>query len=82
MLPDANALTQTVQKWKASVDQIRDIEGLNPTFVLNVMPANAHRPARANGVGNVWGLENERRNFISKYFSSSMENMTCTAWHS
>ncbi|KAJ5785978.1 uncharacterized protein N7503_011190 [Penicillium pulvis] len=41
------------------VDTIADIQGLYPTFVTNVASAPAARVAKTNGIGNVWGLEDE-----------------------
>ena len=66
MKPDPEQLMSMILRWKNAVDQIADIEGLHPTFVLNTIPASSHRVAASNGVGNVWGLENETSPFISK----------------
>jgi hypothetical protein len=43
--------------WKAAVDDISDIEGLYPTFVLNILPRSAITVSKTNGIGNVWGLD-------------------------
>lgn len=59
MVPDTDVLYGMMQKWKESVDEIADIQGLYPTFVMNISPASAARMAQTNGVGNVWGLKDE-----------------------
>lgn len=41
------------------MDEISDVEGLYPTFVLNEMTPTSLRVASTNGVGNVWGLDPE-----------------------
>ncbi|KAJ5673433.1 hypothetical protein N7507_002560 [Penicillium longicatenatum] len=59
MAPDADVLYGMMQKWKESVDEIADVQGLYPTFVMNISPASAARVAQTNGIGNVWGLDDE-----------------------
>lgn len=59
MKPDAKVLYSIYKAWKDSVDKIADIKGLYPTFVTNVISPSSIRVARTNGVGNVWGLEEE-----------------------
>lgn len=59
MKPDADTLYSIYKAWKDAVDTIADVEGLYPTFVTNVHTASAARVAQTNGVGNVWGLEEE-----------------------
>ncbi|KAJ5108863.1 hypothetical protein N7456_005538 [Penicillium angulare] len=59
MVPDADVLYGMIQKWKESVNEIADVQGLYPTFVMNISPASAARVAQNNGVGNVWGLDDE-----------------------
>ncbi|CAG8922918.1 unnamed protein product [Penicillium salamii] len=59
MKPDAKVLYTIYQAWKAAVDKIADVQGLYPTFVTNVISPSSVRVAKTNGVGNVWGLEEE-----------------------
>lgn len=59
MKPDAEAVNSIYQAWKSAVNQISDVEGLYPTFVLNEITPSSLRVAKENGVGNVWGLEPE-----------------------
>ncbi|KAJ5162801.1 uncharacterized protein N7500_004631 [Penicillium coprophilum] len=62
MKPWAEALDspkQMMRAWKTAVDNIADVQGLYPTFVTNVISPNSIRVAKTNGVGNVWGLEEE-----------------------
>lgn len=60
MKPDSNQIYQLYQIWKDAVDRIEDVEGLYPTFVLNLMPKSANTIAKTNGIGNVWGLEDDQ----------------------
>ncbi|KAL2828012.1 hypothetical protein BDW59DRAFT_178958 [Aspergillus cavernicola] len=56
---DAEALISIYEAWREAVEQISDVEGLSPTFVPNVISPAAARVAKSNGIGNVWGLEEE-----------------------
>ncbi|KAL5334997.1 hypothetical protein BJX70DRAFT_410961 [Aspergillus crustosus] len=69
---DAEALIELYKAWRDSVEEISDVEGLGPTFVPNVISPAAARVARANGIGNVWGLEEEP--LIIWQFSTSWTN--------
>lgn len=51
------------QLWKDAVDKISDVEGLYPTFVLNILPKSAAAVAKYNGIGNTWGLD-DSENYI------------------
>ncbi|KAI0147047.1 hypothetical protein GGR57DRAFT_477713 [Xylariaceae sp. FL1272] len=55
--PDAAQLIKIYRAWKDAIDAISDVEGLLPTFVLNVTPQGAARVGQTNGIGNVWGLD-------------------------
>lgn len=57
MLPDADQLYNIYKVWKDAVDDIADVEGLYPTFVLNTIPRSAATVGKTNGIGNVWGLD-------------------------
>ncbi|KAJ5834223.1 hypothetical protein N7447_000249 [Penicillium robsamsonii] len=59
MKPDAKALYSIYKAWKAAVDKIADVQGLYPTFVTNVISPTSIRVAKTNGIGNVWGFEEE-----------------------
>ncbi|KAL4910391.1 hypothetical protein BDW74DRAFT_165444 [Aspergillus multicolor] len=56
---DTNALIAIYNIWKDAVAQIADVEGLNPTFVPNYVSPGSVHAGKDNGVGNVWGLEEE-----------------------
>jgi hypothetical protein len=56
---DFDQLYTIYQAWVSAVDSISDVEGLYPTFVMNIMPASAASVALNNGIGNVWGLEEQ-----------------------
>ncbi|KAH1531548.1 hypothetical protein KXV92_004405 [Aspergillus fumigatus] len=57
--PDPETLYSIYQAWKTAVDEIADVKGLYPTFVMNLSPAGAARVGRTNGIGNVWGLDEQ-----------------------
>ncbi|QKX55035.1 uncharacterized protein TRUGW13939_02126 [Talaromyces rugulosus] len=59
MIPDADVLYSMIETWKNAVEKISDVQGLYPTFVANISPASAARVAKTNGIGNVWGLDDE-----------------------
>ena len=42
------------------MDEISDVEGLYPTFVMNILPASALSIAKNNGIGNTWGLDDDQ----------------------
>lgn len=69
MRPDARRLYRIYLAWREALKEIRDVEGLGATFVVNLLPRNIATPALTNGVGNVFGLVGE--NLISKSFHSS-----------
>lgn len=66
MKPDGDQLYRIYQAWKTAVEDISDVEGLYPTFVMNVLPASAASVAKNNGVGNTWGLEDDQP-YIREY---------------
>ena len=70
MKPDADQICCLYQMWKDAVDQIADVEGLYPTFVLNLMPKSANTIAKMNGVGNAWGLD-DNQSWICKSISDA-----------
>ncbi|PQE24048.1 FAD binding domain protein [Rutstroemia sp. NJR-2017a BVV2] len=70
--PDADQLYLFYQIWKAAVDEIADVDGLYPTFVMNLDPASANTIAKNNGVGNVWGADDT---------DSAIWYQTSTGWN-
>ncbi|KAJ5099569.1 hypothetical protein N7532_006570 [Penicillium argentinense] len=82
MKPDADVLHSIYKTWKDAVDQIADIEGLYPTFVINIASASAARVARTNGVGNVWGLEEESHILwqFSTGWALAQDDLRVEAW--
>ncbi|KAF3012878.1 hypothetical protein E8E14_011519 [Neopestalotiopsis sp. 37M] len=83
MIPDAAQLYRIYQGWKDAVDSISDVEGLFPTFVMNIVPKSALSVAKNNGVGNVWGLDDDQ-NYIIWQFSTGWANeeddLRMTSW--
>ncbi|KAF3811783.1 hypothetical protein GCG54_00014535 [Colletotrichum gloeosporioides] len=59
MKADADQLYRIYEVWKAAVEDISDVEGLIPTLVLNTMAPSAMSVAKNNGIGNVWGLDDD-----------------------
>ncbi|RDW84123.1 FAD-binding oxidoreductase [Aspergillus mulundensis] len=59
MSPDPDVLYSMYETWKDAVNQIADVQGLYPTFVLNLSPTSAATISKTNGVGNTWGLLEE-----------------------
>lgn len=76
MKPDAKVLYSIYSAWKEAVDKINDVQGLYPTFVTNVISPTSIRVAKTNGVGNVWGLEEEP--LISEF---NLRIPNTTNWH-
>ncbi|GME52297.1 FAD binding domain containing protein [Neofusicoccum parvum] len=55
--PDHHAVLELYDRWRQAVDDISDVEGLYPTFVLNMVPRTAATVAKTNGISNTWGLD-------------------------
>jgi hypothetical protein len=73
MRPDAKRLYEIYLAWKESVAEMSDVEGLHPTFVMNIMPKSSLSVAKNNGVGNVWGMD-DTESYISMNSSSAFQN--------
>ncbi|KAI8217144.1 hypothetical protein K4K54_011939 [Colletotrichum sp. SAR 10_86] len=71
MKAGADQLYRIYEVWKAAVEDISDVEGLIPTLVLNTMAPSAMSVAKNNGIGNVWGLNDDEALIIWQ---------TSTAW--
>ena len=56
------------------MDEISDVEGLYPTFVMNVLPASALSVAKNNGIGNTWGLDDDQ-SYIRTYFHQPLDSI-------
>lgn len=59
MKPDANQLHEIYQIWRAAIEDVADVKGLFPTFVLNLVPRTAATVAKTNGIGNTFGLDDD-----------------------
>jgi hypothetical protein len=46
-------LVDLYKAWRVAVEDLEDVSGFNPTFVLNSVPRRAQTVALDNGVGNV-----------------------------
>lgn len=83
MLPDAAQVFKIYQAWKEAVDTMSDIEGFYPTFVLNFLPKSAISVAKNNGVGNVWGLDDDKSWLIFQFstgWASATDDLRVTNW--
>lgn len=91
MKADADQLYHIYEAWRAAVEDISDVEGFIPTLVLNTMARSAMSVAKNNGIGNVWGLDDDEA-LISKLAESlphqlllitvSLVWQTSTGWDS
>ncbi|KAH8805327.1 putative FAD-binding oxidoreductase [Xylogone sp. PMI_703] len=70
---DTDQLYRIYQAWKIAVEEVSDVEGLYPTFVMNIMPKSALSVAKDNGIGNTWGLDDDQ-SYIIWQFSTSWSN--------
>ncbi|KAH8196501.1 hypothetical protein TruAng_009331 [Truncatella angustata] len=59
MKPDTEQLQRIYQDWRSKIEILSDVEGLFATFVMNPLPKSALSVAKNNGVGNVWGLDDD-----------------------
>ncbi|RMZ77570.1 hypothetical protein DV737_g4251, partial [Chaetothyriales sp. CBS 132003] len=83
MKPDADQLYQLYKIWKDAVDQIADVQGLYPTFVMNAMPKSANTIAKTNRVGNTWGLDDDQSWILfqtSTAWDLPEDDLRMTAW--
>lgn len=65
MKPNTTQMITIYNAWREAVNDVSDVEGIIPTFVMNVLPKSALSVAKNNGVGNTWGLEDDS-SFICK----------------
>ncbi|KAJ3468287.1 hypothetical protein MRS44_002352 [Fusarium solani] len=81
--PNAEQLIYIYNQWIAAIDEIADVPGLLPTFILNFAPKSAVAVSKRNGVGNTFGL-NDDRSYIWWQFTTSWANeeddLRVTAW--
>ncbi|CZR55667.1 probable FAD-binding oxidoreductase [Phialocephala subalpina] len=83
--PDTAQLTKIYEAWKTAVDEISDVEGLLPTFVMNVLPASAASVAKNNGVGNTWGLDDDQSWILWQFstgWANAVDDLRMTNWAS
>ncbi|KAK7715225.1 hypothetical protein SLS64_003923 [Diaporthe eres] len=85
MRPDAKRLYEIYLAWRESVAEISDVEGLYPTFVMNIMPKSSLSVAKNNGVGNVWGMDDDQSYIIwqtSTGWANAQDDLRVTGWAS
>ncbi|KAI8299942.1 hypothetical protein K4K61_010244 [Colletotrichum sp. SAR11_59] len=65
-------------------NDVADVEGLRPTYILNLLPASALTPSKTNGIGNTFGLEDDQP-YIWWQFTTAWaraeDDLRMTAWH-
>ncbi|KAJ9143018.1 FAD-binding domain-containing protein [Pleurostoma richardsiae] len=81
--PDAEQLYRIYSAWKNAVDDIADVEGLYPTFVMNILPKSAMSVAANNGVGNTWGLADDQSWILWQLttgWANEVDDLRMTNW--
>lgn len=81
--PNATRLTEIYEQWMEHVEQITDVAGLYPTFVLNTAPRSAVTVAKQNVVGNTWGLDDQQSYIwwqVSTGWANKEDDMRMAAW--
>ncbi|KAI8268252.1 Bifunctional solanapyrone synthase [Colletotrichum sp. SAR11_239] len=82
--PDADRLYEIYQSWVEAIQDVADVEGLRPTYILNLLPASALTPSKTNGIGNTFGLDNDQP-YIWWQFTTSWaraeDDLRMAAWH-
>lgn len=63
--PDADQLIYIYDQWIASLDEVAEIPGIRPKFILNFAPKSGAAVAKRNGVGNTFGLD-DKQSYICK----------------
>ncbi|KUJ16972.1 FAD-binding domain-containing protein [Mollisia scopiformis] len=85
MKPNSTQLYQIYEAWKSALEDVSDVEGLVPTFVMNTMPASAASVAMTNGVGNTWGLDDTQSYIIFQYstgWANASDDLRMLNWAS
>lgn len=80
MKPNATRLYEIYQAWVEALQDVSDVEGLRPGFVLNLLPKTAAAVAKTNGVGNTFGLEDDQ-SYICTYNRTVLLWWICTNRH-
>ncbi|GAE00290.1 FAD-binding oxidoreductase [Paecilomyces variotii No. 5] len=83
ILPIPEVINEIYQTWLAGVENISDVEGLYPTFVLNVVPKGAAHVGKTNGIGNLWGLDDSRSWLIWQFstgWSLQQDDLRVQSW--
>ncbi|KAF9872084.1 FAD binding domain-containing protein [Colletotrichum karsti] len=82
--PDADRLYEIYESWVEAIQDVLDVEGLRPTYILNLVPKSALTVAKTNGVGNTFGLD-DTESYIWWQFTTSWaraeDDLRMTAWH-
>ncbi|KAH7127623.1 hypothetical protein EDB81DRAFT_846450 [Dactylonectria macrodidyma] len=81
--PDGDQLYRIYQAWKTAVEDVSDVKGLYPTFVMNILPASAASVAKNNGVGNTWGHDDDQGVILwqlSTGWDDATDDLRMTNW--
>ncbi|KAF4962772.1 hypothetical protein FSARC_9176 [Fusarium sarcochroum] len=75
-------LKEIIHAWVDATSEIEDIEGLASGFVLNTFPASAARPAQVNGVGNIFGVEEQPMILwqLTTAWKNQVDDLQVTSW--
>ncbi|PYI13628.1 putative FAD-binding oxidoreductase [Aspergillus violaceofuscus CBS 115571] len=82
IVPNANRLYEIYQAWKTSVETLSDVQGIYPTFVINLCPTGAVRAGRNTDVGNTWDLALEPTIWwqFSTGWDLAQDDIRMTSW--
>ncbi|KAE8155204.1 putative FAD-binding oxidoreductase [Aspergillus avenaceus] len=82
IVPNTDRLYETYQAWKKGIDTLSDVQGIYPTFVINLCPTGAMRAGRNTSVGNTWGLPLEPTIWwqFSTGWDLAQDDLRITAW--
>jgi hypothetical protein len=75
--PDADQIIYMYEQWLAAIDEIKDVPGILPTFILNFAPKSAVTVSKKNGIGNTFGLD-DHQSHICKFFMFLYINASLT----
>ncbi|KAL4783597.1 hypothetical protein BJX76DRAFT_368340 [Aspergillus varians] len=82
IVPDTDRIYEIYQAWKDGVDTLADVQGLYPTFVINLCPTGAVRAGQKTAVGNTWDLPLEPAIWwqFSTGWALAQDDLRVTSW--
>ncbi|TDZ21636.1 Bifunctional solanapyrone synthase [Colletotrichum orbiculare MAFF 240422] len=83
MKPDAKRLIEIYEAWISAIQDISDVEGLRPTFIINTLSPSAALVGKNNGIGNTFGLEGDQPWIfwqLTTSWARAEDDLRMTAW--